>query len=1048
MITKCCDKWTHVRCSAKVSLNQYNRCVLTDGQINFVCDGCSFATLPFYDGNVSDGDGLAVEDLGAAAAPPASSSSQVSVNLPSTFASFPKILSDKGLHFIHANVRSLLPKLPEVHLLLSRTTATVFAASETWLDSTVNDGEIHTPGYQVVRRDRNRSGGGVALFIRDNVAFNPRPDLSVDGLEAVWIELLPPRSKSILVCAFYRPPNDGNFLGKLEQCLSKVSPRDEYYLLGDMNINFDFEKRNGNSSLLGHLKNLLSLFNCKQIVTEPTRVTPSSCSLIDHILTNSKDKVREAGVIPVGFSDHFLIYMSRGMTRPVFSDHVTKRVRSFRTYSPRIFREILTRTDWSSVLLSTDVNVCLSEFSRLFKSAVDAVAPARDIRVKQRGNPWMTSDILSRIKERDALLSLFKRDRSDVATYQKFCKIRNAVQRDIKFAKREYFRQCIERDRGDSGKLWQNLKSLGYANVSSGGGSGIVLEENGQKVFNSAEVAGIFNRFYTSVASQLVERLPSSSGLFSIFNDVFRGTHFSRMKYHKSFTLSPVSRLFIRKQLLSLSPRKAIGLDDISPRFLKDGADAIVEPVSHIVNISILTETVPSSFKSAKVIPLFKKGSKLDAGNYRPVSVLPVLSKILERAVDFQLKEFLEKNGLIFENQSGFRNGFSTNTCTIGLTDFVKEEMAAGRMVGMVMIDLQKAFDTVNHDILLEKMKAMGVTSIPWFRSYLSQRTQSVIINGIKSESMDVTCGVPQGSILGPQLFLLYINDLHVSVSSCKLALYADDSALIYSHRDAGVIANVLSFDLGICKQWLCDNKLSLHVGKTECILFGSAKRTNSAHNFHVTCEGQLVKRVQSVKYLGIHLDALMKGSVHVADVIKKCAGRISFLYRSCHLLDFFSRKMLCEALVAPYMEYCCSSWYSGIGSVYRSKLEVLQRRMIRLIYSMGPRDHVDTVQLKELNWLSIADRVRYFKLCHVFRIRHGMAPRYLSGSFVPVAQYHTHQTRDSDLNYAILKGFSKSTSGFTYTAVTDWNSLPRDIKQILSFTLFKKKLKQHLASY
>lgn len=297
-------------------------------------------------------------------------------------------------------------------------------------------------------------------------------------------------------------------------------------------------------------------------------------------------------------------------------------------------------------------------------------------------------DILSRIRQRDRLLSLYKRDKSEVV-YREFCKLRNAVQRDIKVAKQGYFRRCVEQSKGDSGKLWRHLKSLGYGNGGAGSGKCIVLEDDNQKVFDPASVAGIFNRFYTSVASSLVDKLPTASGIYSIFDRAFKGTHFGRMRYRNNFTLSPVSRLFIRKQLYSLNPKKATGLDEVSSRFLRDAADSIIEPVSHIVNISILTETVPTSFKVAKVVPLYKKGSKLDPGNYRPVSILPVLSKILERAVGVQLKDFLKRNNVLFENQSGFRDGFSTDTCTIGLTDYIREEMAAGRLVGMVLIDLR-----------------------------------------------------------------------------------------------------------------------------------------------------------------------------------------------------------------------------------------------------------------------------------------------------------------------------------------------------------------------
>ena len=223
---------------------------------------------------------------------------------------------------------------------------------------------------------------------------------------------------------------------------------------------------------------------------------------------------------------------------------------------------------------------------------------------------------------------------------------------------------------------------------------------------------------------------------------------------------------------------------------------------------------------SAPLGPLPKKGSRLDVVNYRPVSLLPVLSKILERAVNDQLNSYLAKKGILYGFQSGFRKGFSTETCLLNLCDHVKEQTSKGNFTGMILIDLQKAFDCVDHGLLLEKMSTMGISSIDWFRSYLNDRFQCTQVDGVDSSFLAVNCGVPQGSILGPTLFLCYINDM-ADALNCRLSLYADDSALIYSAPDPRSVSRFLSDELDICHKWLIDNRLSLHLGKTECILFG-----------------------------------------------------------------------------------------------------------------------------------------------------------------------------------------------------------------------------------
>ena len=285
------------------------------------------------------------------------------------------------------------------------------------------------------------------------------------------------------------------------------------------------------------------------------------------------------------------------------------------------------------------------------------------------------------------------------------------------------------------------------------------------------------------------------------------------------------------------------------------------------------------------------------------------------------------------------------------------------------------------------------------------------------------------------------------SISNCRLALYADDSALIVSHTDSKVISERLSYDLANCQKWLIDNKLSLHVGKTESILFGSSRKLKGVEEYSVTCNGQLVKRVTSVKYLGVFLDEKLSGLVHVADVIKKCAGRISFLYRNASLLNFNCRRLLCSSLVNPYLDYCSSSWFSGLTKKMQNRLHTLQRRMVRFVYGMDARGHVGTEKFRDLSWLVFKDRVIYFKLCHVFKIRCGMAPTYLCDRFHTVSNTHSHNTRGSLSDFHVSKNVAACATGFSYTAISEWNGLPYDLKQCRSFSAFRSKLKQHLAS-
>ena len=335
-----------------------------------------------------------------------------------------------------------------------------------------------------------------------------------------------------------------------------------------------------------------------------------------------------------------------------------------------------------------------------------------------------------------------------------------------------------------------------------------------------------------------------------------------------------------------------------------------------------------------------------------------------------------------------------------------------------------------------------------WFCSYLSSRQQCVEVDGTRSDFRAVTCGVPQGSILGPQLFLIYVNDMS-SCLDCRLSLYADDSALFFAHKEYSVVARRLSEELAKCKKWLIDNRLSLHMGKTECLLFGTSKSLKRARDFSVTCDGIPIKRVNSFKYLGVVLNETMSGECHGKELVRKCAGRISFLYRYSSLLDQHTRSLLCTSLLQPYLDYCCSSWYHSLSSRTRQRLDVIQRRMIRFVFSFGPRHHVDFSHFKRLSWLCISDRVKYFKLIHVFKVRHGLAPSYLSDRFKRVDDMHSYNTRGSRRNFSVSNEICDSLKSFSYTAVKDWNSLPSFLKELDSLTVFKSRLRQYfLDSY
>ena len=346
------------------------------------------------------------------------------------------------------------------------------------------------------------------------------------------------------------------------------------------------------------------------------------------------------------------------------------------------------------------------------------------------------------------------------------------------------------------------------------------------------------------------------------------------------------------------SSSNATGLDEIPAKYLKDGSSVISKLLTHIINLSIPTGSIPDDLKMARIVPLYKKNSKTHVGNYRPISVLSVISNVFEKVVFMQLSDYLSENRLLYEFQSGFRSSYSTDTRLIHLTDYIKLENDKGNFTGMVLLDLQKAFDTVDHTILLNKLKWLGADdlTVQWFRSYLTGRTQVTDIGGTMSDPKGVTCGVPQGSMLGPLLFLLYVNDM-ASAVRCKLLLYADDSALIASGKNVADIES-LSSELEYVSNWLIDNKLSLHLGKTQSILFGTKRRLSTGVKLNVICNGNVIESKSNVTYLGVTLDQFLSGEIIASNILYKSSNKLKFLYRNAGKFNLETKKLLISALI------------------------------------------------------------------------------------------------------------------------------------------------------
>ena len=460
-----------------------------------------------------------------------------------------------------------------------------------------------------------------------------------------------------------------------------------------------------------------------------------------------------------------------------------------------------------------------------------------------------------------------------------------------------------------------------------------------------------FKDYYSKLAGILLKKLLKPPNKFTL-NTVFQ--HYKGIIQSDSFNLATVSENTILTILKNTKVSKAAGLNSLYGRFLKDGAKVLAIPITDICNLSITSGKFPDSCKLAKLKPIYKKGSLTEASNYRSISLLPLISKVIEKVIRDQASAFFNSTNLLYNYQSGFRKNHSTDFCLSFLNDKILKGFDQGLITGMILIDLQKAFDTIDHDILLQKLYAIGFSkhSVNWFRSYLTNRIFLVNLGNVFSQQACVSSGVPQGSILGPLLFLIYINDMSQAVK-CNFFLYADDTCLACQHKDINEIEKQLNKDfLSIC-DWFVDNKLSIHFGddKTKSILFASKFKIKKVRKLNIKYGNIQIKQHSKVKCFGCMLDETMSGETMALSVINKINNKLEFLYRKNRFLAPTLRRLLCNALIQPHFDHACSAWYPNLTKKLKNRIQTSQNKCIRFCLQLDKMTHISHKEFETLNW-------------------------------------------------------------------------------------------------
>ena len=677
-------------------------------------------------------------------------------------------------------------------------------------------------------------------------------------------------------------------------------------------------------------------------------------------------------------------------------------------------------------------------WKKIFLDVLDKHAPLQHKKIRSKKAPWITNDIKNLMNTRDK----FKRKAiltNNENDWLNFRLTRNKVNIKLRNAKKDYYSSKIAGQKFNPKKAWKSINSL-------------LGRENKPTVVNELTVANNnltcpedivdgFNEYFSNIGPELSSKIDSSNYNFETYIKSAK----SEFAAFQPVTVSQISHL-----LHGLSGNKATGIDKISCKIIKLAAPVISDSLTLICNQAITLSSFPDEWKIARVVPLYKNGQRNIPGNYRPISVLPVISKIMERILHDQLYNYLTKFDLFSDTQFGFRKFHSTASALLDCTNdwYINLDRKMFNLV--VLIDLKKAFDTVDHQILLSKLELYGIKgqALNLLKSYLTNRKQKCQIKNVFSSERLIKCGVPQGSILGPLLFLLYINDLPHCLSKTKPRLFADDTNLTASANSVTDLEAAVNSDLENLRKWLIANKLSLNVAKTEFIIIGSKSMTKNISNPHpnVFIENKQIKQVYECKTLGLKIDQHLSWKGNTDEIRKKVSAGISAIRRIKPFVDQETLILIYNAIVRPYFDYCCEVW-DVFSEAQSKRLQKLQNRAARIILNVN-NDVEHTIALRTLGWEPLQTERKKAKAKIMYKLLNKMGPKSLTNLFSYKSEKTNYHLRDISSGLCLPKPRTNNMkNSFMYDGAQLWNSIPKEIRESKSLSSFRKKIAAHIVA-